>query len=89
MLLSLVQNLDVFAWSPYKVPDIDLEFIVYELNVAPLFPPMKQKLRRSIEHHVEAVKEEVEKLKQAGAIKEVFFSDWLANTMVVKKKNRK
>lgn len=71
------------------MPDIDLEFIVYELNVAPLFPLMKQKPRRSIEHHVEAVKEEVEKLKQAGAIKEVFFSDWLANTMVVKKKNRK
>lgn len=71
------------------MPDIDLEFIVYELNVAPLFPLMKQKPRQSIEHHVEAVKEEVEKLKQAGAIKEVFFSDWLANTMVVKKKNRK
>ena len=37
---------------------------------------------------MEAVKEEVEKLKQAGAIKETFFSNWLANTVVVKK-NRK
>ena len=29
------------------------------------------------------------KLKRAGAIKEVFYPEWLANTMVVKKKNRK
>ena len=29
------------------------------------------------------------KLKQAKAIKEVFYLDWLANTVVVKKKNGK
>ena len=38
---------------------------------------------------MEAVKEEVEKLKQLGVIKEVFFPKWLTNTMVVKKKNGK
>ena len=36
---------------------------------------------------MEIVKEEVDKLKRVGAIKEVFFQEWLANTMVVKKKN--
>ena len=29
------------------------------------------------------------KLKQAGAIKEIFYLKWLTNTMVVKKKNGK
>ena len=29
------------------------------------------------------------KLKQAGTIKEVFYLEWLANTVVVKKKNEK
>ena len=29
------------------------------------------------------------KLKQAGAIKEIFYPQWLANTVVVKKKTRK
>jgi len=38
---------------------------------------------------VEAVNEEVEKLKQAGAIKEVFYPYRLANTVVIKKKNGK
>ena len=31
MLLLLVQNLDVFAWSPYEVPVVDSEFITYDL----------------------------------------------------------
>ena len=29
------------------------------------------------------------RLKQAGAIKEVFYPEWLANTVVVKKKSEK
>ena len=39
--------------------------------------------------HVEAIKEEVEKLKRSGDIRKVFFPEWLANTVVVKKKNGK
>ena len=52
-----------FAWSPYEVSSIDPNFIVHKLNVDPLFLPKKQKLRRSTKQHVEAMKEEVEKLK--------------------------
>ena len=89
LLLLLVQNLNVFAWSPYEVPGVDLEFIIHKLNVDTLFPPKKQKSRRSAKQHVEAVKQEVAKLKEAGAIKEVFFSEWLSNMVVVKKKNGK
>ena len=35
------------------------------------------------------MKQEVEKLKLVGAIKEVYFPEWLSNTVVVKKKNSK
>ena len=41
MLLLLIQNVDVFAWSPYEVPEVDPEFIVHRLNVDPSFPPKK------------------------------------------------
>ena len=68
---------------------MDSEFIVHRLNVNPSFPPKKQKPRRSAKEHVEAVMEEVKRLKEARAIKEIFFLEWLANTMVVKKKNGK
>ena len=84
-----MQNLDIFTWSPYEVPGVDPEFITHKFNVDPFFPPKKQRPRRSVKQYVEAIKQEVEKLKQVGAIKEVFFLEWLSNTMVVKKKNGK
>ena len=36
-----------------------------------------------------AVIEEVEKLLEAGFIKEVFYPDWLANVVMIKKSNGK
>ena len=89
MLLLLVKNVDVFAWSPNEVSGVYPESIVNQLNMDPSFPPKKQKLRRSTKEHVEVVKQEVKRLKDAGVIKEVFFSEWLANTVVMKKKNGK
>ena len=35
------------------------------------------------------LRDEVMKFKQAGAIKKVFYLEWLANNVVVKKKNGK
>ena len=81
--------MDVFAWSPYEVLGVDPEFIVHKLNVDPSFPPKKQKLRRLAKKHVEVVRQEVGRLKKVGAIREIFFSERLANTVVVKKKNGK
>ena len=54
-----------------------------------MHPPKKQKLRRSAKEHANAVRQEVKRLKEAGAIKEIFFREWLANTVVVRKKNGK
>ena len=85
----LEANIDVFAWNAYDVLGIDPEFICHQLNVNPEAVPRKQPPWRSSKYHVEAVKTEVNKLKQVRAIKEIFYPKWLANTIVVKKKNRK
>ena len=74
MLLFLIQNVDVFAWSPYKVLGVDPEFIVHKLNVDSSFPPKKQKPSRSAKEHVEAIRSEVRRLREARAIRETFFS---------------
>ena len=66
---------------------MDLSFICHHLNVNSFVTPKKQPPRRSSKDHSNAVKDEVMKLKQAEAIKEVFHPEWLADTMVVKKKN--
>ena len=85
----LKRNVDVFAWTAYEAPGVDPSFICHHLNVNPSVTPKKQPPWRLSKDHFDAVKNEVMKLKQAGAIKEVFYPKWLANTMVVKKKNGK
>ena len=59
------------------------------MKVNSLITPRKQPPRRPSKEHVEAVRKEVTRLKQAGVIKEFFYPEWLANTVVVKKKSGK
>ena len=66
---------------------MDLSFICHHLNVNSFVTPKKQPPRRSSKDHSNAVKDVVMKLKQAEAIKEVFHPEWLADIVVVKKKN--
>ena len=69
----LKRNVDVFAWDAYEAPGVDPNFICYHLNVNLSITPRKQRPRRPSKEHVEAIKNEGTKLKQAGAIKEVFY----------------
>ena len=85
----LRRNIDVFAWSAYEALEVDPNFICHHLNVNPSVIPKKQLPRRSSKKHADAVKEEVVKLKRAGTINEVFYPEWLANTVVVRKKSGK
>ena len=85
----LKRNVDVFTWNTYEAPRVDPNFIYHHLNVDPSITPRKQPPRRLSKDHSDAVKDEVMKFKQAGTIKEVFYLEWLANTVVVKKKNGK
>ena len=68
---------------------MDPNFICHHLNVNPSITPKKQSPRHPSKEHADAVRDEVMKLKQVGAIKKVFYPEWLANTVVVKKKNGK
>ena len=85
----LRKNVDVFAWDAYEAPRVDPNFICHHLNVNPSIAPNRQPPRCPSREHVEAIRNEVTKLKQAGAIKKVFYPQWLANTVVVKKKTGK
>ena len=89
MVEFLRKNIDVFAWSAYEALGIDLNFICHHLNVNPSITPKRQPPRRLSKEHAETVRNEVTKLKQAGTINEVFYPQWLANTVVVKKKTGK
>ena len=71
------------------MPGIDPAVMCHKLNVDPNHKPVIQKMHKTGVPQTEAVIEEVQKLLEAEAIKEVHYSEWLANTVVVKKKTGK
>ena len=79
----------MFAWDACEALGINPDFLCHHLNVNSSIAPRKQPPRRLSKDHYEAVKDEVTKLKRVRAIKEVFYPEWLANIVVVKKKNGK
>jgi hypothetical protein len=82
-------NADVFAWSHDNMPGISTEVISHKLNVNPSTPPVKQKRRVFAPERNTAVMEEVDKLLKAGFIREVYYPEWLANVVMVKKSTGK
>ena len=66
-------NIYVFAWDVYEASGVDPNIICHHLNVNSSVTPRRQAPRRLSKEHAKAVKSEVTKLKQAGAIKEVFY----------------
>ena len=84
----LRQNRDIFAWKQGHLR-IDPTVITHKLNTNPSFKPVKQKRRSFAPERQKAINEEVGKLLQAGAIREVEYPEWLANVVLVKKENGK
>ena len=64
------------------------EKIEHSLNVSPIAKPIKQKLHRFTPDKKEAIRVEIKWLLAAGFIKEVYHPDWLANPILVRKKNK-
>src|SRR5437667_1601273 len=65
------------------------EVIEHCLNVKEGAKPVKQRLRRFAQDRKEAIRDELMKLTAANFIREVCHPDWLANPILVKKKNWK
>ena len=41
LIVFLKRNIDMFTWSAYKTPGVDLNFICHHLNVNPFVIPKK------------------------------------------------
>ena len=59
----------------------------HSLRVDPKVKPRKQRLRIMSEDRKKAAQGEVQKLLDAGVIREVQYPKWLANVVMVPKKN--
>ncbi|KAF8054198.1 hypothetical protein N665_1340s0002 [Sinapis alba] len=82
-------NKSTFAWTTADMPGIDPAVTSHRLNVDLTNKPIKQKRRKLGPERAKAVNIEVDRLLGAGSIAEVKYPDWLANPVVVKKKNGK
>lgn len=69
------------------MPGVPREFAEHHLNVDPKAKPIQQYLCRFNEERRKAIGEEVARLLAAGFIVEVFRPKWLANPVLVFKKN--
>lgn len=83
----LRSNSDCFAWSHLDMPGIDSEVIMHQLQVDPSHQPVRQKRRKFAPERDVKINEEVKNLLDAGFIREVQYPEWLANIVVVEKKN--
>ena len=89
LIRFLKQNMEVFAWKQEDMGGVDPAVITHKLNVNPSCKPVKQKRRSFAPKRHKAINEEVGKLLQAQAIREVEYLEWLANIVLVKKANGK
>ncbi|XP_013751657.3 uncharacterized protein LOC106454019 [Brassica napus] len=85
----LKANASTFAWATFNMKGVDRAVTSHELNVDPTFKPIRQKRWKLGPERSKAVNEQVDRLLDAGFIAEVRYPEWLANPVVVKKKNRK
>ena len=89
LIRFLKQNMEVFAWKHEEMGGVDPTVITHKINVNPSFNPVKQKRRSFTPERQKAINEEVGKLLQAKAIREVEYPEWLANVVLFKKANDK
>src|SRR6266542_3040245 len=71
------------------MPGVPREVIEHSLNVKEGEKPAKERLHGFSQDRKEAIRDELTKLMAAHFIKEVYHPDWLANPVLVKKKNGK
>ncbi|GKA89899.1 reverse transcriptase domain-containing protein [Tanacetum coccineum] len=81
----LGQNLDVFSWKPADMTGVPRSIAEHCLNVREGCRPFRQKKRGQAPERNKAIQEKVEKLVDAGIMKEVHYHSWLSNRVMVKK----
>ncbi|XP_072090659.1 uncharacterized protein [Arachis hypogaea] len=87
-LIEMIRaNRDLFAWTPADMPGIDPQIISHHLAVKPEARPVAQRRRKMSAERAEEVAKQTAGLLEAGFIREVDYSTWLSNVVLVKKHN--
>ena len=85
----LQDNADVFAWTHSDMTGINPMHASHKLNVVSSARPVRKRVRRSHSDRHQIIQAEVNNLLKVGFIREVKYPEWLANVVVVPKKEGK
>jgi len=78
---------DIFAFGPKEMPSIASTVIEQRLNADPRHKPVVQKKRHIGLERAAAPNAEVQKLLEAGFVRECHYPEWISNVVLVKKPN--
>jgi hypothetical protein len=70
------------------MPGVPRELIEHELHLNPKAKPVKQRLCYFAQDKKDVIEREIARLLDTGFIKEVYHPDWLANPVLVPKKDK-
>ena len=83
----LKEHVDVFAWSYEDLKTYETNIIQHKVPLKTNVKPFKQKLRRINIILFPVIEKEVKKLLDAKIIVPLRYSSWVANLVLVRKKN--
>ncbi|XP_072052119.1 uncharacterized protein [Arachis hypogaea] len=83
-LIEMIRaNRDLFAWTPADMPGIDPKIISHHLAVKAEARPVAQRRRKMSAERAEEVAKQTASLLEAGFIREVDYSTWLSNVVLI------
>ncbi|GJT15053.1 reverse transcriptase domain-containing protein [Tanacetum coccineum] len=80
----LKKNLDIFSWQPSDMTGVPRSVAEHRLNIREGYSLVRQKKKGQASERSKAIQVEVQKLVEAGIIREVYYHDWLSNPVMVK-----
>nr|GEV71824.1 reverse transcriptase domain-containing protein [Tanacetum cinerariifolium] len=81
----LKKNLDIFVWQPSDMTGVPRSVAKHRLDIREGYSPVRKKKRGQAPERAKAIQAEVQKLVEAGIMREVYYYDWLSNPVMVKK----
>jgi hypothetical protein len=88
LIKFLQENRNIITWKPADISEVPRELIEHELHLDPTTKPVKQRLHHFTQDKKDVIKGEITRLLYVSFIKEVYHMNWLANPVLVPKKNK-
>ena len=89
LIALLMEFREIFAWSCQDMLGLDTEIVVHKILVKPECPLVQQALKRMKSKIILQIKEAVEKQLKAGFLTTIAYSNWVANIVLVPRKDGK